>query len=1324
MSTNPTAKELLATLVHRRAFFTCLLEGERPTAKQTLINDVELSQPTVDKVLDELRSWGVVESDPDGVTPTLLGTLVWTAYRTFNQRLATSAANSESEDSVCHTEAERCKAMSLIADRLAVFEYIETTPRDKRNIVANLDPSRSTVNRAIRELEIGGLVKWTAKGYTTTPIGQQALNQYRTTVKTISDILNSRDILETLPHTYPVHPVLFADATIERADDIMPYHLSEGVRDRITTAERVRIFLPTLTTPQLLDCCNRAVVLEGLTLELFTTQPLFETLTTKFSGPLTAMATSTNGSFTAYVADPDSTSLLPFGLVLTETSESTTVSVIAYGKQHTIQGTIHNDTADAVQWAEDCYTHVRDKATEVTDELCELEPMERVSTTAGLSSVSDTEQVAREAEGFIRLTPTYFSQHAPAPPLTGWRTGFDLVDVHAGYAIDREIVRDGTRCNLTEDLIERLSEETNHAVLGPPGSGKSTVCKAVACRWYEQGIGPVFYRESGTGAMFNSPSVLREQFRMAAANGHVLVVVEDAVRAEANAIFRVMQAFRGSGNVTFLLDARTGEWDDPEMLPTDAGLEAYRNEAIEPVTVPALDVPERERFLRQFEQTTDHDLDKATANRLRESDTATTETQTPEHEHAPMADTPSELLLFLHRLTLYADPLAIYDTTTPTTLVEDVKRTYENFQKSGDLALNVGVFVNLLNAAGIGVHPELVCALATKDEPEIDTVRDELSALEGRLIFDREGGAGAESNPYRTVHETWSAEFLSQLLETETKHAAHQRVGQCITALLSLADDEDQRDRIRSAFMGETPAIERIAAAPEEWADDTVGQLFALGLRRRGLAPLFGRTGNSAIDLPASCSLSVTVDCTSWRARMAEEAGNLDRAEHEHECRAALADEVEPSDPEWAATLRGHRLKGLAIVASRRGELDTAEAYFTRALEYYSKADSAQHRAAIRLNLGLVAQQRNEFDTAESSYRHSVDIFRNLGDAQGEAHAIHNLAEVIDETGTLEMAIDYGKQSLDICREIDYQQLEAICLGSLGEFIAHRGDLDTAETYATQGLDLSRKIGVSKAEDYNLDTLGLISRLRGDFDRAEAYYQKCLDIQQETGEKRTEGRSLRNLGILGRERGALDTAADRCTRSLEICREIGAGYDEAQSLVVLGKTSRERGDFDTAAECANDSLRLHQDIGAVSGAAKSRQLLGQVACDREQYTSAENHFTQALDVFRETGYRYEEAQTLAAFGVLAHCRDAPISARERLGGALELYHEIGAIRDSIEIGEQLAAVCETMDDYDAAFDHCETVYELALDIQFVEIPTSLIERRNRLDERYTADSGD
>ncbi len=1307
MAQSTQAAELIGTISQRSNIISYLVENDKPVSKQTISSDLELARSTVDEVTRNLREEGLLESTATGHVPTLFATLVWDAYESFAQSIAEIGASEDDTTPMWPTETERQEVMGLVAARLDILECART-PHDKRDLVDDLAVSRSTVDRAIRELEIVGLVAWMSDGYVTTTPARRAVDQYRATVEAVADVLAAREVLAVLSPDSPLQSTLLTDSTVEYAADAPPYHLPEGVRDRIVAADRVRLYLPVLATPQLLDCCQQQVIHGELTLDLLTDSSLYQTLSAEFPGPLSSIAG--NDHCTALVADTPPDSRPPFGLLLAETERTTTVSVITYGEQRTIHGTIHNCSAAAVRWAKEWYESVYEGAADVTDELRALGPAGRTTT------MGDSERLALESEGFVQLTPAYFSQRAPSSPITGWRTGFDLVDVHAGYAIDRGTERDGTRCNFTEALTERLTAGTNITLLGTPGSGKSTACKSVACRWYEQGRGPVFYRESGRGMTVPQSSVLSGHLRET--DGHALVVVEDAVRAEANAIFRLMRAFRGTDAVTFLLDARKEEWDDPERLPIDAGLEAYRHEDIETVPVPAFDDTEAERLVGQFEQTTGRDLDSTLVSHLCEDGIGATEGH---EKHTPMSNTPGALLLFLHRLVLAVEPLAVYDANTPTSLVEDVQRTYEDLRRAGELALDVGVFVNLLNAAGIGFDSALVCALATAENAvEIDAIRDALSTLEGRVLFAREETV-SRSVPYQVAHEKWSTLFLDHLLDAEGDRTASRRVGRCVTVLLSLADKKSRRDRLTAAFRTGTSLIERIADAPSEWADTIVEQLYGLGLRHRGLAPLFGTANDSFIDLPEACSQSMVVNCTLWRIQMLLEAGDVNGAERECETLAALIDDVETRQPEWAATLRGRRLNGLGIIAWYRSEYDTAKRLWTRAIEHYREAGNKRRLAQTHAHLGGVAYYHGDTQTAEASFTQSLETFRDIGPAWQEASTLSNLGVVVQTKGELVTAIDYYRQAIDLVRETSDPRHEARILADLGIAVAYNGDLDGGKTYCIQALELSREGGISKWEAVCLDRVSQISLLQGDINTAERYCKQGLDIRRELSDKRNEAKSLLSWGIIARERGVFDTAIERCTTSHEIFQEVGDRIFEARSLTTIGTITREQGDLDTAHEHAQNSLTLHRETGDFCSEAKGHRLLGRIAHDRERFTAAEDHLTQAQTDFRASGYRCEQARTLASLGTLARAQSNTEHARERFEASIELCHDIGMIRDAVQTAEQLVAVCETLGDPDAALTHCERACDLVRETEFVESSAPLRKRRDRLAEQLTSD---
>lgn len=1203
MSTGTTAEEVIAVLLRRAEMITGLLEA--PTEKRDLVDALDSSRSTVDRGIQELEELDLIEPRPDGVAPTLTAHLLVTIYNAFEERIATAAAQTADDEQVWTTAEERREVLRLVAERFELLDSTRTMPRDKRTLGTELDLSRSTVDRAIRDLEVAGLVHRTSDGYTTTTIGQQAAEQYHATVATVTAILAAQDILQVLPAQCAITPALLDGSETERVDETTPYRLSAAVRDRLETADRLRVVLPVLAAPQLLDLCHRRIVQDGTPVELVIDPALFETLTTEFPGPLSEMAAT--DAFTAFVGD-----VPPFGLLLADTDTGTTVAVMAHVDQRSVYGALHNDTAAAIRWAEERYDHIQADATERTAELRDTAPADpgRVR----LSAATDLERVVREAEGFVQLTAEYFAHRTPAPPATGWRTGFDLIDVHAGYAIDREDERNGTRYNLTDDLVERLGEGTDHAILGPPGSGKSTVCKAVACQWYEQGNGTVFYRESGTGTTFSSPTILSAHLRAAAAEGHALVVVEDAVRAEANAVFRLMTAFRGNQNVTFLLDAREGEWDDPTAFPTDARLDAYRTEAVEKVSMPTLDEPEAERLLRQFEELTGHEFDMTASQLLHGIGPETIDTQGQATDHS------DKLLLLLHRLTLSADPLAGDDAKTPTTLVEEVQRTYADLSDAGDLALDVGILVNLLNAAGIGVYPDLVYALADDGFSE---VRNALSALEGRLIFER--GEGTVTAPYRTVHEEWSGLFLDHLLDAEGDHAASQRFGRCVTVLLTLADDAVRRERISATFADDAPAIDQIAAAPGEWADTIVERVFHHGLERPGLALLFGTADDPSIQLPQACSPELAPRCAVWRGDIYRQSGDLDQAEQEFKAVAGLVDEDDAIAPDTATGLNARNLNGRVWIARRRGDLDTARELCAQALDSFREIGDKEGEADCYNNFGTVAHTRNNLDRADVYYERALNSYREI-DAPQEKRADmrYNLGGIAILRGDFNRAETYLERALDGYREIDTRVKTVNTFISLGELAQLRGELDRAEERLKRSLALARDISYRMGEATALLKLSAVYIDCDNLDRAVESVQQSLAICREIENKWGSAEGRWYLGTIARKQGEFETASEHLTEALTLCRQGGYQHEEANTLAEQGELAWAQDERGRASERFEDAVTVYREIGAIRDAIDALVRLAEVDEAAGNIDAAVDHCETATQLVQEADFELAE----------------------------------------------------------------------------------------------------
>lgn len=1052
--------------------------------------------------------------------------------------------------------------MEVVARRVEFIDLLDDEgPLETRDIVDALDHSRSTVTRALRDLREATLIEKTADGYDVTlpgVMGAAAYHRYRTASEAV---LTSKRMLTSIPesHAPPIDLLVGADTTLAETD--FPIRPLEAVSDRIRNADVVQAYLPTLMNTHLLRVWHRAVVAGAVEGKAIVDPDLLTVLKGQYPQMLAEMAASEE--FSAFA-----TSGPPYGVVLTTTGDTTTVSVIVYEAGTTIRGTLTNDSEAAVEWARNEFERLVREAVEVTADLDALSSVVTDGTPGldpagtgkrspvrrdGVANVAGhTLPLALEAEGFERLSSEYFDAHGQASPAVSWRTGFTLSEVWAGHAVDR-LDADGR--NLTEALVEHLHVGDDHAVLGPPGAGKSTICMQIACEWYERGHGPVLYRERGSGDHFDSVALLEAYLRQT--DGHALVVVEDAVREQAVAIFDVMQAMDGYQSVTFLLDARTHEWQNADAVAVDARRDAYRRTAIDQVNVPGLDERECARFIAHFTDLVDADLDLSGTELFSMVEAGTA---------ANGGDSVSagDVLIAQHHLSQRCDPLADTDEQPPTVLDEAVRRTYQALTDAEvRFAPELAVLINLLNAAGIPIAGEYLYSLTAPDKyADLD---EAIALLEGLLLFEQDRHQPTSSTTYRTYHEMWALRFLEQFFDLVPTQRARNQFGQCVTRLLALADEQDRRHQIQRHFGGRTPHLHQIEADPGNWTDETVVRIFSIGRRNASLAPLYGETTGDTITLPAACTAWTTVQQAYWRGEMNRLHGDLERAEREFRTLRERARSIELSDEQVLkpATTGG------ASSHHGSGEWDPEEIGTQR----------KHWRAASLTKLGRVAETRSELETAAEYHEESLVLFRELGDRHGEAYALNHLGIVARQ----------------------------------------RGELAAAAEYHEEGLALFREIGDHHGEAYALGTRGIVARRRGELTTAAEYLEECLALYQEIGNRRGEAWALDNRGLVALGHGEVETAAEYYEESLALFREIGARRGEARTLNNLGGAVRQRGELEIAVEYVEESLALYREIGNRRGEAEALDNLGRVAHDSEQLEQARSRFAKAADLFVTIG---------------------------------------------------------------------------------------------------------
>ncbi|OYR45261.1 tetratricopeptide repeat protein [Halorubrum sp. Hd13] len=859
--------------------------------------------------------------------------------------------------------------------------------------------------------------------------------------------------------------------------------------------------------------------------------------------------------------------------------------------------------------------------------------------------------------GFVRLTPVEFDREINDPE-AAWRAGFDLIHVRGrraeddengneennrqSFAADRDGIHDDD-WTATGELLSALRDGDDRLVVGRAGSGKSTICKSVACEWYDEpDTGAVFYRESGRGDHFTNSGPLVGAVRES--DGHTLVVVEDAVRASAEGVYEAITDLRGE-SVSFLLDARRGDVErfgepgEPETGAQGKLAEAYRNITRYPLNE-RLSKEVVKAVFDQFEATTGRDV-QASPNRIQ--------------AELERGGDIGQMLFLSYFLPVGGEGGGLFN---------DVENKYQTIRGEAEgsehwtditafdpnLRQDVALTTALLIATGVGNHPELLHALGEKHgrdkavHEEIDDIRD---ALEGWFVYPTDDPDAAVP---ATTHELWATLYLQQ--EAESLEAEREgredrfgtpdpnRFHTCLAALYAVVDDETFREYLADAYPDSTVLL-RVDDGPTEFAKQVAIGVLELGEDRPALAPLFEFGTDREVPAPSVCERKAVAQIEAWKGR----------------------------------------------VCLRRGAYNQARVHIGRSRDLFQELGDRQGVANSLINLGAVAQSQGNYDDARDYYRQSRSIFEELGDRQGIANSLGNLGIISRIQDGYDDARDYHRQSLKIKKELGDRQGIANSLGNLGLVAQSQGEYDQAHEYHRQSLEIKEELGDRRGIANSLNNLGLVAQSQGEYDQAHEYHHQSLEIKEELGNQRGVAGSLNNLGTVAESQDDYDQARDYYRRSRRLFEELGDRQGIASSLGNLGSIAESQGDYDDALEHHRQSRKLFEELGDRQGIANSLINLGAVAQSRGNYDDAVDYHLQSHDIHKELGDRQGIANSLINLGAVAQSQGDYDDARDYYRRSRRLFEELGDRQGIANSLENLGTVAKSQGDYDDARDY-------------------------------------
>ncbi|WP_135821149.1 helix-turn-helix transcriptional regulator [Halostella litorea] len=247
--------------------------------------------------------------------------------------------------------------LAVLDGRGDVLDSLREEPKDKRALEADLDVSRSTVDRALRELETAGLVDRDGGRYLPTATGRLLVREYRRFESTAAAVARLEPFLKWVPEgELDLDPRWLTDVELRTPREGDPYAMINRHVEAIAECDRFDGMLP-LVGLHAHETTYERVVEDGATVDVVLSRTALETMRTEPYRPKARELLAHDRYDVAVTDEP-----VPYFLGVFD-GEHVQVGVDEDGEPRALA---EADSARVVEWAEGKLRDVRAAATPVT----------------------------------------------------------------------------------------------------------------------------------------------------------------------------------------------------------------------------------------------------------------------------------------------------------------------------------------------------------------------------------------------------------------------------------------------------------------------------------------------------------------------------------------------------------------------------------------------------------------------------------------------------------------------------------------------------------------------------------------------------------------------------------------------------------------------------------------------------------------------------------------------------------------------------------------------------------------------------------------------
>lgn len=242
---------------------------------------------------------------------------------------------------------------AVIDSRREVIELLAADARTQAEIADTLDISRSTVTRAIQDLQEYGLVERAAGEYRATRMGEALLESHDRYLEEVGEIVAAEGLFEHLPRDAPFESWLLTEGTYHPVEPGAPFQVRERVNDQFRNAVEITGLGRTRSERESASVYYEKVIEEG--------RPVENVLSADLYGHIQSLEWAPE-FFGAENIDIHVHESVPYGLFVIDQPDTERMIMIIYDEEDAMKGIICSESPSAIGWARDVFETYRAEA--------------------------------------------------------------------------------------------------------------------------------------------------------------------------------------------------------------------------------------------------------------------------------------------------------------------------------------------------------------------------------------------------------------------------------------------------------------------------------------------------------------------------------------------------------------------------------------------------------------------------------------------------------------------------------------------------------------------------------------------------------------------------------------------------------------------------------------------------------------------------------------------------------------------------------------------------------------------------------------------------